>query len=168
MDSFKITDDSGFLALVNAARYSGFVDRDWEHDQLIDHFIAEMKKANLIIWVTGLENLWKVDIGTSLSSRAAFREFTRPIDVTDGRLYLTNYEDLTMSAQFEDISLPLEHNTDLVIPLDNGSYNITVRQLFDPNHYEPDPQDDAGFEVIITPASNNKAIAFADQIPWQP
>ena len=166
MNTFKISDDYGFLAIVNAASYSGFVDRDWEADQLIDHFIEEMKKASLIVWATGLENRWAVDIGPTPSARAAFREFTRPIEVTDGRLYLTNYGDLTMAAQFEDVALPLEHHTDQVIPLDNGTYNVTVRQLFDPNHYEPGSQDDAGFEIVIAPALANPATKFLDKIPW--
>jgi hypothetical protein len=166
VDTFKITDDFGMLAIVNAARYSGFVDRDWEADQLLEHFIAEMKKADLVVWATGLENLWTVDIGPTPSSRPAFREFTRPIEVTDGRLYLTNYEDLTMAAQFEDISLPLEHNTDLVIPLDNGTYTVTVRQMFDPDHYKPDPQDDAGFEIVIAPATPDGSAPPIEKIPW--
>lgn len=40
MKSFNITDDSGFLAIVNADRYKSFVNEDWELYELMDHFIA--------------------------------------------------------------------------------------------------------------------------------
>jgi hypothetical protein len=44
-----ITDDSGFLGLVNANLYKPFVSEDWELSQLFNHFIYEMNDDHLIL-----------------------------------------------------------------------------------------------------------------------
>ena len=48
----KITDDSGFLAIINSESYKSFVDEDWELIQLMNHFITEMNNKNIIFWAT--------------------------------------------------------------------------------------------------------------------
>ena len=153
MKSFKITDDSGFLAIVNADRYKSFVHEDWELHELMDHFIAEMNNDNLIIWATGLENYWAVDFLSAPSPKPAFRQLTKTIEVTGGRLYLTNYEDLTMVAQFADEKLPPSHQEDKYIDLPNGRYSLTIRQLYDPAHIDPDAPNATHFEIIAIPAA---------------
>jgi hypothetical protein len=45
---FKITDDSGFLAIVNPHKYNSFVDENWELPQLFNHFVNEMNFATSI------------------------------------------------------------------------------------------------------------------------
>ena len=82
-------------------------------------------------------------------------EFTKTITVTNGQLFLTNYEDLTMAAQFSDEKIPAKHNAELFIELDNGEYEITVRQLSDPENYE-DENRDPDFEIVIQKAINRK------------
>lgn len=57
----KITDDSGFIAIVNADKYNSFVDENWELPQLLNRFVDEMNKDALIIWATGSENKWIVE-----------------------------------------------------------------------------------------------------------
>jgi hypothetical protein len=165
MKSFKITDDSGFLAIVNADRYKSFVHEDWELHELMDHFIAEMNNDNLIIWATGLENYWAVAFLTAPSPKPTFREFTKTIEVTAGRLYLTNYEDLTMVAQFADEKLPPTHQEDKYIDLPNGRYSLTIRQLYDPVHIDPDVPDAIHFEIIAIPAAAS-AIDPIEKIFW--
>jgi hypothetical protein len=54
----KITDDSGFIAIVDGHQYHSFVDEDWSFPDLMSHFAGEMNKENLIIWATGAENVW--------------------------------------------------------------------------------------------------------------
>src|SRR6478735_1648595 len=102
MTTLKITDDSGFIAIANSDEYISFVDNDWELYQLLDHFVKEMNKDTLIIWSTGMENDWTIDILDKPSNKKPFREFNKSISVTEGQLFLTNYEDLTMAAQFDD------------------------------------------------------------------
>jgi hypothetical protein len=70
------------------------------------------------------------------SNQKAFREFSKSIDVTKGQLFSTNYEDLTMAAQFDEEKIPAKHNSELFIKLDNGKYNFLVRQMFDTENYD--------------------------------
>jgi hypothetical protein len=132
--TLAITDDSGFLAIVNADNYKSFVDHDWEYGQLIKHFVDQMNNNSLIIWATCLEGERTIHFTDKQSNEKSFRQFSKFINVTSGQLWLINYEDLTVAAQFEDEKIPLNHNKNLFIQLDNGIYNVTIKQFFDPNH----------------------------------
>jgi hypothetical protein len=46
----EVTDDSGFLALVDPDAYESFVAEDWSLEQLIEHFKGEMAQGRLLIW----------------------------------------------------------------------------------------------------------------------
>ena len=162
---FTITDNSGFLAILNADKYNSFVNGQWKYSQLLKHFVDEMNNNHLIIWATGLENEWTVNFSDKPTNKKAFREFSKTIEVTNERLFLTNYEDLTMAAQFEDEKIPAKQNADLYIQLDNGEYEITVRQLFDPKDYEYDAERKVNFEIIIQPGIQ-KASDEVDKIFW--
>ena len=48
--TFKITDDSGFLAIVNADEFNSFVGEEWDLSQLVNRFVDEMNNNHLIIW----------------------------------------------------------------------------------------------------------------------
>ncbi|MGZ3754561.1 MAG: hypothetical protein ACXVAY_12540 [Mucilaginibacter sp.] len=153
----KIIDDDGFIALVNSANYQGFVDEDWQFDQLMSHFVDQMNHGNIIVWQTsnyGGRN-WLVSFQEQPSSTHAFRQFEQLINVTTGELFLTNYSDLTMAAQFSDVSIPAAYNADLKIKLENGWYRLTVRQMFDPvnyvEHFDSESEGNNSFEIIITP-----------------
>lgn len=150
MKRFEITDDSGFLAVVNVDRYKTFVTEDWELRELMDHFIAEMNNDNLVIWGTGYGNIWSVAVSFDPATQPAFRECTKTIEVTAGRLYLTNYESLTMVASFAHCSLPPKHQKDNYFELPNGLYKLTIRQFCDPK--DLDAPADPGFEIIVDPA----------------
>ena len=160
-----ITDDSGFLAIVNSDKYQSFVDSDWELHQLFNRFADEMNNDSLIIWATGYENEWTVIFLDKPSDDVAFREFSKSIYVTNGRLFLTNYEDLTMAAQFQEEKIPQGGNAELCINLDNGKYNFTIRQLFDPNDYDYSAQGKTNFEIIIQPGTE-KEDPKIDSVFW--
>jgi len=145
----KVTDDSGFLALVNAAQYDSFIDANWNFEDIIQRFIKEMNNEFLIIWSTGYEKTWTVNILERPTEKKSFREFSKSIKVTEEQLYLTNYEDLTFAAQFNDIKLPLKHNAELRIDLENGAYNVTIRQMFDPSSLNYDNEEQGNFEIIF-------------------
>ncbi|OCX53950.1 hypothetical protein BEL04_06625 [Mucilaginibacter sp. PPCGB 2223] len=144
----QIIDGSGFLALVNAEKYASFVDNDWSLTQLFDHFLSEMNENSLIIWSTGFANNWSADFLKASSDTLPFREFSKLIEVTGGCIYLTNYEDLTMAAQFEDKKIPSSHNSDLRIDLENGFYKVTVRQVSDPDS-DIVFDEETNFEIIL-------------------
>ncbi len=104
-----------------------FTNRTSHFKQLFGHFVDEMSKQNCIVWQTDYDGGgdWVLKILEYPSSDASFREFTYPIEVTSGRLYVVNYTGMTMAAQFDDTTLPREE--DWCIKLENGLYEITVR-----------------------------------------
>jgi hypothetical protein len=162
---FKITDDSGFLAIADPYKYNSFVHENWELPQLFNHFVNEMNNETLIIWSTGSSGEWTVLCSTKPSTKKSYREFTKSIVVADGRLCLTNYEDLTMAAQFADDKIPAAHNAELIIKLQNGQYSFTIRQMFDPEDYDYDPDGKVNFEIILQ--TGNKEQQAVGKIFWQ-
>jgi len=162
--TFNITDDSGFLAVVNADKYNSFVAEDWQFEQLLTRFVDEMNKNTLIVWSTGGENGWIVSFLNEPSNQEAFKEFSKTIEVTCGKLYLTNYEDLTMAAQYADEKILTKHNTGLYLTIDNGLYNLTVRQMFDANDYQDKRAMD--FEIIIHP-ENKPSQESIKEVFWR-
>lgn len=51
----EVTDDSGFLALVDPAAYVGYVAHDWDLPRLLRVVAAQMQKRHLLLWGTGSE-----------------------------------------------------------------------------------------------------------------
>lgn len=154
---FNIADEDGFIAIVNADRYKGFVSEDWELDQLFTHFTNEMNHQNVIVWQTDSEGggLWSVAVLSAPSANDSFREFSKTITVTDGHLYFATYTDLTMAAQFEDEKIPSNENADLKIAVVNGNYEVIVRQLFNPDDLG---EHDTDFEIILTKVEDDVAM----------
>ena len=163
---FSITDDAGFIALVDAHRYDAFVRQDWTFDDLRARFIREMRRRTLLIWATGIEGIWNVRITTDAVEHQPLRTLEARIDVTDGKLFLTSYDDLSMAAQFPDESLPQKHNADLVFDIENGTYDVRVHQLYDPD----DPGLDftgVHFEISIAKAMDGSVDPHEfEEIPW--
>jgi len=162
--NLNIADEDGFIAIVNADKYQGFVSEDWELDQLFTHFTAEMNAQNLIVWQTDHEGggLWSVEIVKEASEQEAFREFSKTIVVTNGALYLASYTDLTMAAQFKEEAIPSDENTDLKIELANGGYEVLVRQLFNPDE---EGEHDTDFEIVFTKVDDG-AMMNSEGVYW--
>jgi hypothetical protein len=131
--TLNIFDQDGFIAIVNTDKYSSFVDNDWELDQLMAHFINQMNQDSFVIWATNYQGGdWQVKITDKPSNDKVYRQFSKTIQVTTGELYLTNYTDLTMAAQFADEKVPSKHNSNLFVKIPNGKYELQIRQMFDP------------------------------------
>jgi hypothetical protein len=143
-------DDSGFLAVVDPHAYRGFVSESWTYDTLFGHFAAAMAERSLLIWGTGREDEWTVDVSVGDPvPGTAFRRISGPIRVTAGALLLTSYESLTMAAQFGDVALPEEHERDQVFELPSGDYVCEVVQWADPDEDADEP--DTRFTLTFTP-----------------
>ena len=160
----EVTDDSGFLALVVPAAYETFVASDWTLDQILAHFKTQMGRRFLLIWGTGLEGFWKVDVRLTRSKVKGFREVSGPLQVVGGSLLLTNYESLTMAAQFEDVTLPEKHQEDLLVSLPDGEYTCRIIQMFDPEQEESAGDEKPDFVVEILKATGKPAPW--ENIPW--
>ena len=142
---FTVTDDSGFLAIVDPDGYQGFVAEDWTDESLFDHFTREMRRRSLLMWATSEHGgTWTV---TTEASGRAGRSVTGHIVSTMGRLCITNYESLTMSAQFADVSQPEPHMADLVFDVEVGTLECIVTRFHDDDS-APGPH----FAIALSPA----------------
>jgi hypothetical protein len=124
----QVTDDSGFLALIDPDAYSGFVTHDWDLDDVVDRFRREMAARHLLIWGTGVEGCWTVEVSLEARPEAGAREVVGSIVSSRGRLLVTNYESLTMAAQFEDVTLPEPHQVNDVLDVTPGTYRCRIVQ----------------------------------------
>jgi hypothetical protein len=166
---YEITDDSGLLALIDPVVYRYFVDSDWTLDQLVQHFKSSINDGHLALWGTGREETWRVDIGFERSTESGFREFNTLLRASSDHLLLTNYEALTMAAQFEDVKLPEPHQRDLLIPVLSGLYLCHVVQRFDPESFNPtlrDEQADFLVEFSQIKDADSVNVEIASGIPW--
>jgi hypothetical protein len=150
-----VTDDSGLLALIDPDAYSGFVAEDWALEHIVAHFHEEMAARHLLIWGTGQEGRWTVDVSLSRAVEAGIREVTGSIVATKGRLLLTNYESLTMIAQFSDVTLPEPDQTALVVDVSPGLYRCRIVQ----HALQAGDGGDAEFRIELQPVK-------APEPPW--
>ena len=163
----KIVDDDCMIAIVNADKYNSTLQphrEQWTWGELKE-FLLKTNRTNLIIWQTGIEEEWTVEIVKSPTRKKAFRQFEQFIEVSNEKLFLISWGDLTGTLQFEDAKLPNEWNKDLIIPLDNGTYRVTVKQLFDPEDYDYDPEGKVNFELCFEPQSEILS-TLVDKIAW--
>jgi len=164
--TFHFSDEDGFISMVNADKYKGFVDNDWQLGQLFRHFVDQMNDSNIIIWASNEDggNEWKIEISDEPSPIKEFKHFSFPIRVTNSCLYLVSYTDLTMAAQFEDEKIPAKHNSHLKIDIANGLYDVIVRQMFDPKNFNYE-DDIVHFEIILN-STNTTADQKATKVFW--
>ncbi len=131
MDIYKIYDD-GIIGIVDIEKYKTFVHKNWEYDQLIDHFKVQMASMSLQIWGTGHEGIWNVGLQYNDDLPAFFRKFTGGISVGESGLFITTYSELSSVAMFRDEILPHEDSVENLISIEPGNYKIIVSQIFDP------------------------------------
>ncbi len=158
----EITDDSGFLAVIDPDAYASFVAEDWELEDLVSHFRTEMSRHRLLIWGTGSEGLWGIDVRSQPSNVNGYRELRGGILCTSGRLLLTNYESLTMAAQFEDVDLPQNHESEQILKLNPGSYLSRIVQSHDPE----DESEQTGPGFVLELVRTEGLPAPWNEIPW--
>ena len=96
-----------------------------------------MRDRHLLIWGTGMELFWSIDVSFQPTRASGFREVVGSIDASRGRLLLTSYESLTMAAQFPDVTLPEAHERGQVLSVSPGLYDCRIVQLSDPESGAP-------------------------------
>jgi hypothetical protein len=160
----EVTDDSGFLAVLVPMSYEGFVDSDWRFAQLLGHFRTQMERQSLLIWSTGHEGFWQVDVRLGRSQVRGFREVVGPLRVVGGAVLITNYESLTMAAQFADVRLPEPHHWDSLLKVPDGDYACRVVQMFDPAEAESTGADKPDFTLELIRTSDLPSVW--SEIPW--
>jgi hypothetical protein len=161
----EVTDDSGFLALVDPDAYAGYVAQEWTLDDVIERFQQEMAARHLLIWGTGQEGCWTVEVLPHVHPAAGAREVSGSIVSSRGRLLVTNYESLTMAAQFQDIVLPEAHQRELLFHVSPGSYlcRIVQHRLEAGNWTKGQvPEFSIGLEAVADMAAPWERIPWAD------
>jgi len=151
---FQISDDARFLGLINTDLYESFIDEDWEFEDIEVRIIRECQKGHLLFWGTSVPNLWTVRICSRASSTKAFQSFKGRIKVSNSKLHLINYESITLAAEFEDEQLPDSDLEALYVNLANGIYEVTIRQLFDPER-DLIEDESLGFEIVLQKSAEN-------------
>jgi hypothetical protein len=107
-----------------------------------------MAYYHLLLWGTGREDEWKVEVVFRKDKRTGFREIMGSIVVSTGQLCLTSYERLTMAAQFQDYELPEPHDRDLLFTVSPGIYSCRVTQLTDPDDERESTEPDFIVELL--------------------
>jgi hypothetical protein len=163
----EIADDDGMIALVDAKCYRTFVDEDWSLEQLKSHFINEMNNDSLIVWQTNNfgGGYWRIGLTEMKDqNKSSHSEFKKTLRVTNGRIYFSNYTDLTMAAQFSDYSIPSIENSKKYIELDNGLYEFTICRLFDPATIVN--SDKIDFEIFYQKIQEHSKISISTIFWW--
>ncbi|MEU2126435.1 hypothetical protein [Nocardia niwae] len=98
----EMTDDSGFLGLVDPHAYTAFVGENWTLERLFERVESEMRQRTMLLWGTGGEERWRIDLSDSpVDPRLPIiRQIAGPITVTRGELVVVNLDTVTMAAQF--------------------------------------------------------------------
>ncbi|NKS56246.1 hypothetical protein GS504_01280 [Rhodococcus hoagii] len=149
-------DEDGFVCLVAAGAYDGFVGTDWELDELLKRFAEQMSRGALFVAYAGPDAAdGELRIVAEASSQRATRETAGVIDAADD-VWLTDYAQLTMAAQFDD-ERPQSDDPESRLPVPAGRYRILLREIAS--------NDDPVFELVVSPASVDDAVAHA-AVPW--
>jgi hypothetical protein len=159
----QVTDDSGFLALVDPDAYSGYVREDWVLEEILRRLREEMAARHLLLWGTGRQGCWTVDAAVRDDVARGVREVIGTIVSSRGRLLLTNYESLTFVAQFAGEPLPQPHETGQVLEVPPGLYACRIVQ-----HVLEAANWQAGCapEFSLSLRAADSATPAWDRIPW--
>lgn len=121
-------DDDGFFCLVAPDTYSGFVDEDWELEHLLTHFAGQMNAGSLFVAYPGPyapgEEVVVVDRDLDAP---VLREAVGAVHVGPGGLWVTDYTQLTMAAQFDDEAPTIPGA--LRVPIPEGWHRVDLRQV---------------------------------------
>lgn len=119
-------DGDGFVALVAPNEYRGFVNEDWELDDLLARFVNQMNREVLFIAYPGPDDADATLEFSAQAPSATRRQATGVVAVGENGLWLTDYSQLTMAVQFENES-PLSRYAQR-LPLEPGRYQITLHE----------------------------------------
>ncbi|RRJ61712.1 hypothetical protein EHV15_01015 [Paenibacillus oralis] len=153
--------DTNFIGLVNAQSYKSFVNEDWELVELLRHFSSEMLNENILVYQMtneGIEHSWNIEviIGPETTDEECFRKAEGYIKVTENKLYIVDYDCLTMSAQFEDEQVPDKNCEKNQLHVNNGAYKVTFYQYYNVDESKFIGRDDTDIRMVLTETSEIK------------
>ncbi|MFK7935823.1 MAG: hypothetical protein AB8G22_20080 [Saprospiraceae bacterium] len=153
MKILEIPADYGFIGIVNCDTFNGMVDQNHDAEMMHKMFVEQINLHHLLLWSTGATGSCKVKFTDQASDSEVFREFNGVIEITNNKLYLINYMELTMAATNEKFRLPSPwpYFQKLFIELENGKYLVKIRQMIDLQVLHPDPEHEEPFHFEIIP-----------------
>lgn len=147
-------DEDGFFCLVAPDAYRGFVDEDWQLEQLLTHFVGQMREGSLFVAYPGPDDAGAaVTVADGLLDAPALREAAGTVRVGAGGLWLTNYTQLTMAAEFDDAA-PIAFGA-IRLPVQEGSHRVILR------HVDGDP----GYVLTIGAVADDNRESL-NAVPW--
>jgi len=148
-------DEDGFVCLACPDTYEGFVDEDWTLSQVLSRFAEQMSLGRAFVAYPGPDCCDEpLTVTDALSDKPASRVVSGVMSVGEGGLWLTDYTEMTMAAQFPD-SRPIAYYHPR-LPVVPGIYKVILRQL---------EGEDIRFELAIVAAPDAPLVAF-DEVPW--
>ena len=125
---FSEVDEDGFVALVCPDTYLGYIDEDWTPEQLTEHCLGQMNAQALFIAHPGPQLACEpLRIANNPSPLAASWEASNVLHVGKSGLWITDYVQLTMAAQFNNERPVAGYHT--CLPVQAGMYRVTLRQV---------------------------------------
>lgn len=147
-------DDDGFFCLVAPDTYRGFVDEDWQLEQLLTHFVGQMREGSLFVAYPGPDDADEaVKVADDRRDAPVLREAVSTVDVGAGGLWLTDYTQLTMAAQFDDEG-PIASGA-IRPPVQEGPQQVILRQF----------ADSPGYVLTISPVADDNHEPLS-AVPW--
>lgn len=120
-------DEDGFICVIAKDFYSGFVAEDWTLDQLLAHVAQQGNLGSIFIAYPGPNHAdapLLIDVPSTPSQ--PFREALGVVKCGPLGLWLTDYTQLTMAAQYSDTSAL--SSSALHLPVPEGTYLLTLTQ----------------------------------------
>lgn len=152
---FSEVDEDGFVALVCPETYAGYVAENWTLEQVVERFLEQINSHTLFVAHPGPNSADEpLRISDRPSPVTALREASGFLQVGEDGLWLTDYTQLTMSAQFADEAPIAGHHTRL--PVAPGAYRVTIRQL----------ASSPAVELVIQRAETAAHQPRLNTVPW--
>ncbi|KXO88027.1 hypothetical protein AXK56_11615 [Tsukamurella pulmonis] len=146
-------DDDGFVLLITPDSYDSYIDRNWTLEQITTRFTEQMTARSMFAAYVGQDAaLHQLTYGPPALSAVVAREASSVVDVAEGGLWLTDYTQITMAAQFEDEQPIGTYSTRL--PVDPGRYEVRLHQL-----------DTGALHLTVVPSAVTAHIA-QHSVPW--
>lgn len=167
---YNISEDDGFLVLLDPNTYVTFIGDEADFDQIIHHIKDEMSKYRILVWGTETGGNWRVQVVHGESSINGYRDVTGFITVSQNFLCITNFFELRMTARNPLLFMPTKSASSHRVELENGTYSCRIIQLYDPNDFddlrandESRPNFIISFEKVLSPSTSWNKIPFSNE-----
>jgi hypothetical protein len=161
---YEVVDDDGFMAILDPHAYASFVDDDATFDEIEANYIAHMGAHSLLIWGTGMENEWNVEVSFSRSVRTGYREVVGSLRSSEGLLCLSDHGTLGEAAISQSYTIAPPDQHDLYIKVEPGLYQCRIVQLYEPMSDDKPSED--GPDFLIELQKTDDELAPWQSIPW--